>query len=261
MSENQEPERYERPSSEAPRTAHPESISMVKLFIVVLLAVIVGTYAVNIVMFQTSGLFVADQGATQQPVAPTAPNEPEAPVRVQASIDDDAVLGSPNAPVTIIEFSDFQCPYCEKFFTETHELIKEQYIDTGKVKLVFRDFPLSFHPNAHMAAEAAECAKDQGGDEAYWAYHDTIFGNQALLSPDIYETWAADLGLDVETFKTCLESGAMASEVDKDFADGASYGIQGTPSFLIGNDQDGYVGVVGAQPFAVFKSIIDAELA
>ncbi|MBI2629047.1 DsbA family protein [Candidatus Pacearchaeota archaeon] len=180
------------------------------------------------------------------------PSTPSADV----SADDDPVLGNANAPVTIIEFSDYQCPFCERFFTSTLPQIKKDYIDTGKAKLVYRDFPLSsIHPYAQKAAEAAECAGEQGNN-FYWKMHDKLFGNQNALDIESLKKYAQEISLDTNKFNTCLDSGAMAQEVSKDTADGTSYGVQGTPAFFI-NGQE----ISGAQPFESFKSIIDAELA
>lgn len=164
-----------------------------------------------------------------------------------------AVKGDPNAPVTIIEFSDFECPYCEQFYSQTLPQIQEQYIDTGKVKFVYRDLPLSFHPNAQKAAEAAECAGEQG---KYFDMHDILFENQQALSTANYKQWAGDLGLDQASFDTCLDSGQMAAEVQADMAVAAQYGISGTPGFVV----NGIV-LAGALPFQNFKEVIDAELA
>ena len=175
------------------------------------------------------------------------------PTIVEASVDDDAILGDENAPVTIIEFSDYQCPYCGRFWAETLPLIKEQYIDTGKVRFIYRDFPLQNHPMAQPAAEAAECARDQGGDDAFWEMHDLIFANQQSLSVDNLETWASDLGYDISS---CLSSGEFRSEVLKDLVDGQKAGIKGTPGFVVNGKL-----VSGAQPFSVFQQIIEAELA
>lgn len=179
-------------------------------------------------------------------------NEPQQPSRVQVSADDDPVKGSKNAPVTIIEFSDFQCPYCARFFTQTLPLIEENYIKTGKVKLVYRDFPLSFHQHAQKAAEAAECADEQG---KFWEYHDKIFENQNVLDTASLKQYAKDLGLDVTKFDGCLDSGRMASEVQKDFRDGSQYGVSGTPSFFING-----INLVGAQPYSAFRQVIEQEL-
>jgi protein-disulfide isomerase len=183
---------------------------------------------------------------------PTAavPVAPPAPVAVSA--DDDPVLGDADAPIEIIEFSDFECPFCSRFYTQTMPQIVSEYIDTGKAKLVFRDFPLSFHANAQKAHEAAECAKDQ---DKYWEMHDTIFENQQAISVADLKGHAADLGLDSEAFDSCLDSGEKAAEVAKDLADGQAAGASGTPTFFING-----VKLVGAQPFSAFKQTIDAQL-
>ena len=181
---------------------------------------------------------------------PTAPATGEP---VDVSVDDDAVLGNANAPVTIVEFSDYQCPFCAKFWSDTLPQLKSEYIDTGKVKLVYRDFPLSIHPMAQKAAESTECVREKGGDIAYWKMHDKIFENQATLSEANLKVWAKGLGYDITT---CLDSGKFADEVTADMNEGATYGVSGTPAFFI----NGKI-VEGALPFAQFKTIIDAELA
>jgi protein-disulfide isomerase len=187
-----------------------------------------------------------------QPPSPT-PQQPIQPTKLKIDIDDDPMKGSKNAPVTIVEFSDFQCPFCGRFFTQTLPSIEKEYIDTGKVKFVYRDFPLGFHPNAQPAAEAAECANEQG---KFWEYHDEIFKNQEQLSSDLYIQLAEELSLDVEKFKKCVEAGKYKQEVQDDFDYGKSVGVTGTPAFFING-----IKIVGAQPFENFKKIIDAELA
>ena len=199
-------------------------------------------------------LFAGGIDMAQEAEKPTAQSEtPQQPQKLNIDVDDGPVLGNKNAPVTIVEFSDFQCPYCGRFFTQTLPSIKKDYIDTGKVKLVFRDFPLSFHPNAEPAAEAAECANEQG---KYWEYHDKLFENQDSLSSELYIKLAGDLGLDVDKFKTCIETSKYKQEVEDDFNYGQSVGVSGTPTFFING-----IKLVGAQPYEAFKQIIDAELA
>lgn len=178
-------------------------------------------------------------------------NNPENPI-LEVNMDGDPVEGSKNALVTIVEFSDFQCPYCGKFAIETLSQIKTNYIDTGKVKVVYKDFPLSFHENAQKAAEAAQCAFEQN---KFWEFHDKIFQNQQDLSIPSLKRFASELGLNTGKFNECLDSGKMAAKVQKDLQEGASVGISGTPAFLVNG-----VGVTGAQPFEVFKQIIDSEL-
>jgi len=189
-------------------------------------------------------------GAVAGAPSPSAPSG--AQVNMEALMDDDAVKGDPDAPVTIIEWSDFECPFCARFYTETLGLIEQQYINTGKVKLIYRDFPLSFHPNAQKAAEAAECAGEQG---EYWEMHDLLFEKGVSGGVAAFKSYAQQLGLDTAAFNECLDTGAMAAEVQKDMADGAAAGITGTPGFLVNGKL-----VSGAQPFSVFQQIIEAEL-
>lgn len=186
-------------------------------------------------------------------LAVDAPSVPTQPSAVQASEDDDAVLGDPNAPVTIIEFSDYQCPFCQRHYLQTHPQLIENYVDTGKVKIVFRDFPLtSIHPQAQKAAEAAECVGDQGGDEAYYEMHDLLFENQNNLGQDNLIALADSLGYDIAD---CLESGEFASEVTKDTNDAQAAGGRGTPYFVINGKP-----LSGAQPYSAFQQAIEAEL-
>ncbi|QQR83736.1 DsbA family protein [Candidatus Peregrinibacteria bacterium] len=171
------------------------------------------------------------------------------------SVDDDAVHGDKNAPVTLIEFSDYQCPYCQKFFTGALPQIVQNYIDTGKVKLVYRDFPLGFHENARPSAIAAECFREQKGDEGYFQYHNLLFANINALGSDNLKKWAVDLGADANQFNACLDGEKYGSEVDKDIKEGMAYGVSGTPAFFVNGRF-----ISGAQPFEVFQRVIDEEL-
>lgn len=166
------------------------------------------------------------------------------------------VEGAQNAPVTIIEYSDFQCPFCGRFFGDAYPQIKQQYIATGKVKLVFKDFPLtSLHPMAEKAAEAGQCALAQGNDK-FWALHDLIFTNQAQLSVANLKLWASQVsGLDTAKFNSCLDAGQMATIVQQQEQEGQAAGVTGTPSFVINGQL-----VVGAQPFSAFQTAINAAL-
>ena len=194
---------------------------------------------------------------------------PSQPTTGIASIDDDPILGDKNAPVTIIEFSDYECPFCKRHFDQTLPQLKKDYVDTGKVKIVYRDFPLSFHePMATKEAIAANCARQQGGDSKYFQYHDEIFtrtksNGNGLADTDI-TTIATDLGLNLDSFNTCIADTAQADEVKKDIADGSAAGATGTPTFIIGKSTaNGKIEgdlVVGAQPYATFKAVIDPLL-
>lgn len=171
----------------------------------------------------------------------------------EISIDDDAMKGNPNAKVTIVEFSDYECPFCGKYFRETAPQIMKDYVDTGNVKYVFRDSPLDFHQKAQKAAEAAECAGEQG---KYWEMHDYLFQNQDYLGVENLKGYAKDLKLDTSKFNDCLDKSKMAEEVSKDLADAQKYGVSGTPAFFINGKL-----ISGAQPYGTFKAEIEAALA
>ena len=178
----------------------------------------------------------------------------------EVSLADRPALGSENAPVTMIEFSDYQCPFCRRFATTVFQTIKRDYIDTGQVRYVFRDFPLSnIHPQALKAHESAHCAREQN---KYWEMHDLLFQDQKKLPSQAMTQFAEQIGLEVDTFKHCLDSGKYGPSIEKDIADGSKAGVRGTPSFVIGKSRDGktITGTIvrGAQPLARFKQAIEA---
>ena len=199
---------------------------------------------------------------------------------VSASEDDDAVLGDSNAEVTIIEFSDYQCPFCRKFWTETYPELKSQYVDTGKAKIIFRDLPLDtncnrnlgnqLHPMACKSAEAAECVREKAGDLGYWKFHDKMFSEQNILdsgsasasvtktvtyTDDDLKKWAKDLGYEISS---CLDSGKYKSEIMKDISDAGLAGGSGTPYFVIKKSgEEKGTALSGAQPLSAFKAVID----
>lgn len=221
-------------------------------------AAIVQILLLIFVVFQISGMDGTVQGAAIGAPSPAAaaprPTAPSAPtVDVEALLDDDTVKGDPDAPVTIIEWSDFECPFCARFYSQTLSQIDEQYIKTGKVKLVYRDFPLSFHANAQKSAEAAECAGEQG---KYWEMHDLLFESGVAGGVPAFKRYAQQLGLNTGEFNECLDSGSMAGEVRKDMSDGQAAGVSGTPGFIVNGKL-----ISGAQPFSVFQQAIEAELA
>jgi len=169
--------------------------------------------------------------------------------RVQVAAEGPA-RGPKDAPVTIVEFSDFECPYCGA----AHDTV-EQVMSTyaGKVRLVYRQFPLSFHPHAAKAAEASLCAADQG---KFWEYHDVLFKNQKKLDPTDLKAHATEVGIDSQKFGQCLDSGDKKKAVDADQQAGLQAGVGGTPAFFING-----IFLNGAQPIDEFKKIIDGELA
>jgi protein-disulfide isomerase len=162
-------------------------------------------------------------------------------------------LGKSNAPVTIVEFSDLQCPFCKQFNDSTFPQIKKEYIDAGKVRLVYRHYPLrSIHPEAYNAALAAECAKEQN---KFWEFHDETYLKQASLSVDVLKQVAQTVGLNTSKFNTCLDSEKYKSTVEEDENLGNSAGVNGTPAFFVNGTL-----VSGAQQFPFFKPLIDAGL-
>jgi protein-disulfide isomerase len=171
--------------------------------------------------------------------------------RYDVPVDDDPSIGPANAPITIIEFSDYECPYCQRFQQEVFPKILQTF--PTQVRLVYRDFPLSTHPDAEPSAEAANCANEQG---AYWKYHDKLFSGQYGLGTDAYLKYASDLGLDTTAFTKCLEDHRYQKEVQADFQYAAALGVNSTPTFFLNG-----LPIVGAQPFEVFQEVINKELA
>jgi len=185
-------------------------------------------------------------------IAPPQRGRGPAPGAPAARADDDPSRGPADALVTVVEFSDFQCPFCRTFSEGTLPALVAAYGD--RVRFVYRDFPLAaLHPDAQKAAEAAQCAFAQG---MFWPYHDRLFRFQRALDVAALKEHARAVGLNGAVFDACLDSGRYAREVLDDVADGRAYGVTGTPTFFI-NDRM----VVGAQPFAVFQQVIEEELA
>ncbi len=216
-----------------------------------------GIFALLFIVVLINGM----SGTTPVPTGqqPTGDETPTVSVDMKKLVDDDAIKGDVNAPVTIVEFSDYECPFCGRHFSQTYSQLVSQYVDSGKVRIVYRDFPLAFHPQAQKAAEAAECAGDQG---KYFEMHDKLFQNQASLSVETSKKLAVELGLDATAFNDCLDSSKHAAEVNKDLQDGSAAGVQGTPGFFIGKtDGNSAQQISGAYPFATFQQVIDEELA
>ena len=179
----------------------------------------------------------------------TSPTE-ETPEDLSFIAAEDPIIGNPNATLTIVEYGDFECPFCGETYW-TLELIFEEY--PNEVKIVYKNFPLtSIHSFAQKAAEAAECANIQG---EFTAYYNLLFQNQDALDIDDLKNYARDLGLDTEAFNSCLDSGAMEEEVARDTSDGAKEGVTGTPTFFIGEQR-----IEGNKKFAEFQAIIEEEL-
>lgn len=179
-------------------------------------------------------------------------------VSVDIDLDSDPVLGDPNAPVVIVEYSDFECPFCAQYFTGAYQQIKEQYIDTGVARLYYKDFPLeNIHPLARPAAIVANCIYEEQGDAAFYAFHDTLFGLQGrLISVDNITRLAVASGMSPATIDACMNDPAYDDEITMDMNEGQSIGVNGTPSFVINGEL-----VIGAQPFSEFERAIGDAIA
>jgi protein-disulfide isomerase len=178
----------------------------------------------------------------------------------------DNTMGDPSAPIKIEEFSDYQCPYCARFYEETESQVVDTYVATGKVYFVYRSFGKFIGPESKVAAEAAYCAGDQN---KYWEYHDILFANQTGENVGAFtdrrlQAFAKELSLDMDAFNSCLDSGKFVDRVEQDYQDGTAAGVTGTPAFLITYTVDGEEKqrlIAGAYPFNEFQTQIDEALA
>lgn len=198
---------------------------------------------------------IEQQGGTERP----APSKPPATASVRLDPDSPS-LGSADAPVAVVEFTDFQCPYCKRFTDTTFPILKKDYVDTGKVRWITRDLPLPFHPNARKAAQAAHCAGEQG---RYWEMREILFDNNRKLAPDQLAEYAAPAGVDPKLLEECLASDRYLEAIDRDRALGQSIRVTGTPTFVIGRPSGDTLSgkrVIGAQKTAVFTAEIDRLL-
>lgn len=215
----------------------------------------------NKVMYLEQQLSGNPQGNTAAVAGDSQAEAAQAPAeRVNVEVGKLPILGDQNAKVTIVEFSDLQCPFCKSYVDDTHAQIKAKYIDTGKVKFAFRHYPLtSIHPLAQLASEAAECANEQN---KFWEYHDKLFAEQESWSPQAeadakasFVEYAGGLGLDTTQFQSCVDSEKYKKNVEDDLAAGSAAQVDGTPAFFV----NGYR-MVGAQPFSEFEKVIEEEL-
>lgn len=191
-------------------------------------------------------------GGSNARAAGQAQNQERSSIQERLVGDARHSIGSADAPVTIVEFTDYDCPYCRRYYHETFPQIMERF--GGQIRYVMRHFPLvSMHPEAVKAAEAAECAAEDG---LFWEFHDLIMQGVPSLSVESLKQYAADIGVDRESFNRCLDDGVKASIVQQDLRDGYMHGVRGTPNFFVG----GY-SLSGAQPIDVFTAYIEAALA
>lgn len=197
----------------------------------------------------------------RQPAAPPSPVTPEA---MEMSVSNAYAKGGAGARVVLVEFSDFQCPFCGRHAKQTLPQIEREYVSTGKLLYVMRNLPLeSIHPDAFRAASAAECAGDQG---RYWQMHEKLFGNQQALSAADLARYAQDAGVEPGAFKQCIEGEGHAAKIRQDLQDAMNAGVSSTPTFFLGfRESGGKVKIVrrvsGAHPYPVFKAAIEGLLA
>ena len=217
------------------------------------------------VLFFRGGLPAVGQQVAQQPQQqaplgndPAQPAQPTGPVAVD--VGHFPVLGNKDAKVTLVEFADFRCSYCERFYAQVEKQLIKEYVDTGKVKYAFRSFAF-LGPTSTDVSMAAECVNEQGGDK-FWKFHNWIFENRpdesntAFYSKENMIKYGTDLGLDKAKLTTCINSNKYADNVAKDLSEGQAAGVSGTPTLFVNG-----VAIVGAVPYATVKAAIDAALA
>ena len=193
---------------------------------------------------------IANQTSGQVVEAPVATEAPQF-IRYDVSSEDAYTIGPENAPITIVEFGDFQCPYCRRWHEQVYESLLDSY--PGQIRIIYRHLPLtSIHPDAFSAAEAAMCAGEQ---DAFWQYHEKLFSSETL-GAEVYTQYAQELNLDMTAFEACMTDHRYQEAIQKDSDFAINLGISSTPTFFING-----LALVGAQPLDVFKQVIDKELA
>ena len=187
--------------------------------------------------------------------------QPRKPVNLKVSVKGSPTLGDPEAPLVLVEFTDYQCPFCSRFHANAYGQIKKNFVDTGKLLYVSRDLPLAFHKQAKNAAHAAHCAGEQG---KFWEMRHVLLANFKKIDGDSITQFAQELPLDMHAYEPCMESAKYAAAIDKSVRDANALGVTGTPTFVLANNTGDVVeGVrlVGAQPYASFESQIKSRLA
>jgi len=230
------------------------------------MGIVVGVAVVSLAGFAAAGSYLLSGGDFSKTAAlstptpaptPSAPQPNQPPSKVDIAVKPtDYVRGSANAPVTIISYSDLECPFCKRFHPEVQRLMAEYQ---GKVKLIYRHFPLSFHQNAQKEAEAAECVGKFGGAEKYWSFIDKIFerttANGTGFALTALYPLAKEVGVSEARFRTCLDQGEMTAKVQQDLQEGSAFGVSGTPTSFVNG-----TAVEGAVPYEQLKAIVDAAL-
>jgi len=245
-------------------TAFPLSIQASILIgsLIIAIAVLISG---GVIKLQGQGLGATSANGTTQSAQASGAPAPSANHRVSGvTAGNLPTLGDKNAKVLVVEFADYQCPFCEQFFSQAYPQIKKDYIDTGKIQFAFRDYPFLGQPQTDPAgdesmnsANAARCANDQG---KFWDYHDYLYSHQGqedsgTFSKDNLKKFASDMGLNTTQFNQCIDNNTHLTDAQNDMKEGQGYGVSGTPTVYING-----VELVGAQPYSVFKQVIDQEL-
>ncbi len=204
------------------------------------------------VMIAGTILYTGSNRNIQGSIIQGAANPPDAGRKIEVVIGNtDPSLGENDAPITLVAFEDFECPFCQRFNQQTLPLIIDEQVKSGKVRFVWKDFPLSIHSHAEKAHEAARCAWEQ---DKFWEYHDVLFNNQNGLSANNLKQYAKNLDLNESQFVSCLDSGKYTKLIREKVSEGTAAGVNSTPSFLINGRM-----VVGAQPYRTFADLIAQE--
>ena len=236
----------------------PKSSAQILVILLVVAAFLIGVLFDKVQYLEKGQIAITNPGAAVPAGQNGQQAAPTPGAKVSVAIGGFPVQGNKNAKVTIIEFADFRCPFCEQFFTNTLPQITSDYVNTGKVKFAFRNFAF-LGPASIIAANASECANDQG---KFWDFYSYLYKNQpaetdiSMYNTDTLTQAAVSLGMDDNKFRSCLDNKTDDAKAAKDLADGQAAGISGTPTFVINGTL-----VVGAQPYAAIKAIIDQELA
>lgn len=236
----------------------PKSYTPVLITLLIIAAFLVGMLFTKVQYLEQNGAAPSYQAGAQQPAAQQGAQQPAGQKVANLSLGHFPALGNKDAKVHIVEFADLRCPFCEQFFTNTEPQIIKNYVDTGKATFSFRQYAF-LGPASTVAADAAECANDQG---KFWDFHNYMYQHQpdesdtSMFNTDSLTTIAGQLGMNTDTFSNCLNNKTDDAKAAADMADGQKAGVNGTPTIFV----DG-IPVVGAQPFSAFQTIIDQELA
>lgn len=238
------------------RFRSPKSYTPILMVLLLVAFLLIGILADRVWYLSQNGSAGTYQAGAQAGAGAAPTVDPNA--RQSVALGHFPALGNKNAKIAIVEFADLRCPFCEQFFTQTEPQIIKDYVDTGKATFSFRQYPF-LGPSSNVAADAAECAQDQN---KFWAFHDYMYKNQpdesdtSMYNTDSLTTIAGQLGMNTDTFRSCLDNKTDDARAQADMADGQKVGVNGTPTIFING-----LPVVGAQPYSAFKTVIDQELA